>query len=178
RNEPEHARPVGERQRTFTAYFEEPGYDERPYAKAVVERTAAEARWVSFEARELVADLPAIVRAHDEPFGSTSIAAGWYVMRAAARDGVKVMLDGQGGDEILAGYRAHLGFHLADLLRAGRLAELRTESAGFRDVHGGGALVTALARPFAPERLTRAVRGRTRGGTALLHDELRSATYV
>jgi asparagine synthase (glutamine-hydrolysing) len=173
RTETENARAVGARQRTFTAFFDEPGLDERPFAQAVVSRAEADARWISFGADDLVQDLPAIVFAQDEPFGSTSIAAGWYVMREAARAGVKVMLDGQGGDEVLAGYRAHLGFHLADLLAQGRLATLRTELSSFRDVHGPTALAVALARPFAPERLTRLVRARSRGSTSLLHDDLR-----
>jgi asparagine synthase (glutamine-hydrolysing) len=175
RDEPEHARPVGERQRTFTAGFDEPAIDERPYARAVVATTRADGHWISFDADELAGDLPAIVAAQDEPFGSTSIAAGWYVMRAASRAGVRVMLDGQGGDEALAGYRAHLGFHLADLLADRRLGELRAQLAGFHGAHGARALTTALARPFAPERVVRAMRARARGGTALLHPDLRSS---
>ena len=173
RTEAEHVEPVGERQRTFTVYFDDPRFDERPYARAVVEQTQADALWVSFDADELVSDLPKIVDAQEEPFGSTSIAAGWYVMRAASRAGMKVMLDGQGGDEVLAGYRAHVGFHLADLLAERRLTALRTELAELRSVHGRGALAAALARPFAPEAVTRLVRGRARGSTTLLHDDLR-----
>jgi asparagine synthase (glutamine-hydrolysing) len=168
RTEAENAEALGGRQRTFTAYFEQPGYDERPFAEAVVAQTQAEARWVTFTADELVEDLPRIVEAQGEPFGSTSICAGWYVMRAAKEGGVKVMLDGQGGDELLAGYRAHLGFRLADLLARGRLRELRAELVGTQ--HGPLALATAVARPFAPEGLVRAVRARTRG--SLVHPEL------
>jgi asparagine synthase (glutamine-hydrolysing) len=178
RTEAENARPVGERQKTFTAYFEDPGFDERPFARAVVERTRTDAHWVSFSADELVADLPAIVEAQGEPFGSTSIAAGWYVMRAAARDGLKVMLDGQGGDEVLAGYRAAYGYRVADLLGEGRLRELRTELAAFRSRHGANLLVAAgtLARPFLPERLGAAARARLKGSAPLVHPELRSGT--
>jgi asparagine synthase (glutamine-hydrolysing) len=76
------------------------------------------------------------------------------------------MLDGQGGDELLAGYRAHLGFRLADLLTRGRLRELRDELAGARVQHGAVALATALSRPFAPEGLVRRVRSRARGSLA------------
>jgi len=158
--EHESAVAVGERQRTFTAYFDEPGFDERPYARAVIDRIKAEPHRVSFTAAELVSDLPSIVRSQDEPFGSTSICAGWYVMRAAGRAGLKVMLDGQGGDEVLAGYRTHLGHHLADLLASGRVGELGSELRGFRDLHGAKRLATALAQPFAPERVTRAARAR------------------
>src|SRR5919197_4136078 len=173
RTEAENAVAVGSRQRTFTAYFEVPGFDERPYAEAVVGRTEAEPHWISFSDDDLVTDLPRIVEAQGEPFGSTSICAGWYVMREARRAGVTVMLDGQGGDEVLAGYRAHLGFRLADLLAAGRLRELREELRSFHGVHSASALVTAMSRPFAPEALTRLVRSRTRGARALVHPELR-----
>src|ERR671938_64936 len=173
RTEAENAVAVGARQRTFTAYFEVPGFDERPYAEAVVERTRAEPHWISFSDEELVADLPRIVEAQGEPFGSTSICAGWYVMREAKRAGLTVMLDGQGGDEVLAGYRAHLGHRLADLLAQGRFAELKTELAGFRSEHSAAALLTAMSRPFAPESLTRLVRARARGSATLVHPDLR-----
>jgi asparagine synthase (glutamine-hydrolysing) len=173
RTEAENAVAVGPRQQTFTAYFEAPGFDERPYARAVVEQTKAEPHWVSFSDEDLVDDLPRIVEAQGEPFGSTSICAGWYVMREAKRSGLTVMLDGQGGDEVLAGYRAHLGHRLADLLAQGRLGELRAELAGFRSEHSPAALLTALSRPFAPEAVTRLVRARTRGSAALLHPDLR-----
>src|SRR5437870_8187819 len=134
--EKENAVAVGPRQRTFTAYFEVPGFDERPYAEAVVERTAAEPRWITFGPEELAGNLPSIVEAQGEPFGSTSICAGWYVMREARRAGLKVMLDGQGGDEILAGYRAFFGYRLSDLLRRGRLAEATAELRPFAGVNG------------------------------------------
>jgi asparagine synthase (glutamine-hydrolysing) len=62
--------------------------------------------------------LPSIVRTQDEPFGSTSIVAQWFVMRAAKDAGLKVMLDGQGADETLAGYHGYFGPFFADLLRA------------------------------------------------------------
>jgi asparagine synthase (glutamine-hydrolysing) len=175
RTEAEAAAPVGPRQRTFTAYFDEPGFDERPYARAVVERTGAEPHWVTFGPDDLVEALPAIVEAQDEPFGSTSIVAQWFVMREAARAGLKVMLDGQGADETLAGYHGYFGPHFADLLAAGRLRELRAEVAGYRALHGAGARTTAvaIARPFLPERARWLARGRVRGGSALLHPDLR-----
>jgi asparagine synthase (glutamine-hydrolysing) len=174
RTESDAATAVGAQQRTFTAYFDTPGFDERPYARAVVEQTDADAHWVTFDSNDLVSNLPAIVRAQGEPFGSTSIAAGWYIMRAAHEAGLTVMLDGQGGDELLGGYRAHLGFLLADLLAGGHLAELRREFGALRDRHSLAALVTATARPFAPEALTRFVRGRSRGSATLVHPELRT----
>jgi asparagine synthase (glutamine-hydrolysing) len=169
------ARPVGDRQRTFTAYFEDPGFDERPYAEAVVEQTRAQPHWISFGERELIDVLPRIVETQDEPFGSTSIVAQWFVMREARERGLKVMLDGQGADETLAGYHGYFGPRFADLLAARRLRELRAEIGGYRRLHGASAATAAvaLARPFLPERARRLARGRARGGSALLHAGLR-----
>ena len=162
-----------ERQKTVTAYFEDEGFDERPYARAVVERTGAEAHWVSFTAEDLVENLPAIVQAQGEPFGSTSICAGWYVMREARGAGLKVMLDGQGGDEILAGYRAFFGYRLSDLLRAGRLTEAAGELRAFAGVNGSRWAAVALVNPHVSDRFRLAARSRLRGSATLAAPELR-----
>jgi len=167
-----------EHQKTVTAYFDDPGFDERPYARAVVERTGAEPYWVTFDAATLATDLPSIVRAQGEPFGSTSICAGWYVMREARRAGLTVMLDGQGGDEIFAGYRASFGYRLSDLLHAGRLADATKEVRAFTDTHGPRWAAVALATPHMPERLRLTARGRLRGATALVGPELRAAASI
>jgi asparagine synthase (glutamine-hydrolysing) len=174
RTEAENARPVGDRQQTFTAFFEERGFDERPYAEAVVEDTRSQPHWITFDAAELMDMLPSIVRTQDEPFGSTSIVAQWFVMREAKRAGLTVMLDGQGADEILAGYHGYFGPYFADLLRSGRLGELRSEVGAYRSLHGASAAGTAvaLARPFLPERVRWAARGRVKGGSALVHPAL------
>ena len=167
-----------EHQQTVTAYFEDPGFDERPYAKAVVDATGADAHWVTFDADDLVANLPAIVRAQGEPFGSTSICAGWYVMREARSSGLTVMLDGQGGDELLAGYRASFGYRLSDLIRAGELAEATHELHAFARVHGPRWAAVALATPHVPERLRLAARGRLRGASPLVSAHLRPTDRV
>ncbi len=74
---------------------------------------------VRSEAQDLLADLDLLTCAQDEPFGSTSLYAQYCVFRAAHEAGIKVMLDGQGADEILGGYRYYLGARLASLVRAG-----------------------------------------------------------
>jgi asparagine synthase (glutamine-hydrolysing) len=72
---------------------------------------------------ELVDDLDRLVYQQDEPFGSTSIYAQHRVFRLAREKGITVMLDGQGADELLAGYRPYLAARLASLLRQGRLGQ-------------------------------------------------------
>ena len=53
-------------------------------------------------------------------------------MRAAKEAGLKVMLDGQGADETLAGYHGYFGPFFADLLRSGQLRELGAELRAYR----------------------------------------------
>ena len=162
-----------EHQKTVTAYFEDAGFDERPFARAVVDQIGAEPHWVTFDAAQLASDLPSIVQAQGEPFGSTSICAGWYVMRAAREAGLTVMLDGQGGDEIFAGYRASFGYRLADMIRSGRVVDAAGELRAFAGRHGAPWAAVALATPHVPERLRLAARGRLRGSSSLVGPALR-----
>jgi asparagine synthase (glutamine-hydrolysing) len=62
----------------------------------------------------------------DEPFGGAAIYAQWAVMRAASHH-VKVVLDGQGGDEVFAGYRDYRISFLTNLFLKKRFALLIRE---------------------------------------------------
>lgn len=174
RTEREVTLPVGERQQVFTAYFDRPGLDERPYAADVVRQTRSKSHMISFSAEELLEELPAIVEAQDEPFRSSSIAAQWYVMRQARDSGVTVMLDGQGGDEVLAGYDGYFGFYFGDLLLGGQLRALAAELGAYRRLRSVGAAraVASITRPFLPDALQWAARSRARGSRRLLHPDL------
>ena len=114
-------------QRTFTAAYDDPSVDERRFAAVVAAAARVHADYVFPSAGELWDELTALTWHQDEPFGSTSIYAQWCVMRAARRGGVTVMLDGQGADELLAGYVVYYPIFLKELLRRGRLGAFRNE---------------------------------------------------
>jgi asparagine synthase (glutamine-hydrolysing) len=114
-------------QRTFTAAYDDPTCDERRFADAVSAATAAEAHYVFPRAEELWDEITKVTWHQDEPFGSTSIYAQWCVMRAARQAGVTVMLDGQGGDELFAGYVIYYSTWLKELLRRGRFGRFWQE---------------------------------------------------
>ena len=103
--------------RSFSVVYPEPGLDESPHIAAVVEATGVHGSRVTPTSAELERDLPALVHSQDEPFPSASVYSQWRVMRLAADAGVRVLLDGQGGDEVLGGYRYHLGPFLAETAR-------------------------------------------------------------
>ena len=70
---------------------------------------------------DFVACMEDVVAAQEEPFGSASIVMQYQVMRAAAANGVKVLLDGQGGDEVFMGYERYFVAHLRHVLGQGHL---------------------------------------------------------
>ena len=106
-------------QRAFFAEFREAEIDERPYVDAVVKSTGITLHTTTPDAEDFLSSLERVMEAQDEPFGSLSIVAQYHVMRIAHEAGVKVLLDGQGADEILAGYANYRGFRLAGALRSG-----------------------------------------------------------
>jgi asparagine synthase (glutamine-hydrolysing) len=164
---------VGPRLQTFTAFFETSRLDERPYARTVVEQSRAAPTWVTFDAASLVDDLPRIVFAQDEPFGSTSIAAQWYVMQAAADSGVTVLLDGQGADECFAGYRTQLAWAVPALVKTGRVADA-TRIASRLLSQDGLAGAAALSQPLLPPPFRDYLRARAGGGRRLRSPQLRN----
>jgi len=80
---------------------------ERAYADIVVKARSVDMHYVDFSENEFKKVLPSILLTQDEPFGSASIVAQWFVFREAKNKGMTVMLDGQGADEILGGYHAN-----------------------------------------------------------------------
>jgi asparagine synthase (glutamine-hydrolysing) len=122
---------VGERQKAFTAcYDESTGIDESRWAKLVADRTKAD--WIRVFPRgdEMLRDLEDLVHTQDIPFGSTSIYAQYRVMQTAGASGVKVLLDGQGADELFAGYSYYYGNYFAEMIRNFDLPALVRETRG------------------------------------------------
>ncbi|MFH0989459.1 MAG: asparagine synthase (glutamine-hydrolyzing) [bacterium] len=135
---------IGDHQKTFTASYDDERYNEDNFVKQVIDKTEAEPHVIRPTAQDLWNDLPAFIRALEEPFISTSMYAQWNVMKLAARHGMKVMLDGQGGDELLAGYRWHYPIFHAELLRRGRLSQFTKELSETAAITGDSAMTVMM----------------------------------
>ncbi len=138
---------VGEHQKTFTAAYDDPESDERAFARLIVDQTGAEWHQTFPTAETLAADLERFFWHHDEPPITTSMYAQWCVMRLARAQGVTVTLDGQGSDELLAGYLPY-DIYLGQLLRAGQWPRLAREANAIAAV-GARPLGEVLARTAA-----------------------------
>jgi asparagine synthase (glutamine-hydrolysing) len=89
----------------------------------------------------------------EEPVWGGSVYSWWHVMKAVNAGGIKVVLNGQGADELLAGYPRYYPTYLRQLLRQGRLQSFSRNFEGFRVQQDGmprGALVRELMTPFWP----------------------------
>ncbi len=91
----------------FTAVFPEEQFDESNYAKLVADRVKGNWKTVSPTASEFFKDIERLNYFQDLPVWSTSTYSQHRVMQLAAENGVKVVLDGQGADELFAGYSHH-----------------------------------------------------------------------
>jgi asparagine synthase (glutamine-hydrolysing) len=104
----------------FSYLPEDPALSEERWISLVTSETEVTPHYVRPRAQELQRDLDRLIRVQGEPFNSTSIYAQYRVFQLAGEHGIKVMLDGQGADELFAGYRGYLPYRLAGLLFAGR----------------------------------------------------------
>lgn len=130
---------------TFSYIAGDGAISEERWVDAIVQAANTRAHKVKPSAEELVADLDNLLAAQDEPFGSTSIYAQNRVFRLAGEAGIKVMLDGQGADELLAGYPYFLTSRFASLLSQLKLLEARRLAHSAGSVSGLGELRIILS---------------------------------
>lgn len=91
----------------FTSVFQSEKFDEANYASEVVRQVEGIWYQVTPTSQEFYQDLNKMVYSQDLPVWSTSTYAQFRVMKMAAENGIKVLLDGQGADEIFSGYSHH-----------------------------------------------------------------------
>jgi len=118
---------------TFSACFDEQELDERGYISAVVSALAAKSHWTFPGASSFWTTIERILFHQDEPLGSTGVFAQWNVMQEARRNGVPVILGGQGCDESFCGYLKYRYFYLWHMARRGDPRFVRESLLGLRN---------------------------------------------
>jgi asparagine synthase (glutamine-hydrolysing) len=92
---------------TFTYVASGSTVDEEAWADIVNTKVGAVSHKTEVKSKELGNDINDLIRTQGEPFGSTSIYAQYCIFKEAHKYKIKVTLDGQGADELLAGYSGY-----------------------------------------------------------------------
>lgn len=107
-------------QKTFSARFENFEKDEGKYMNYVIEKSNVEAHFVFPSSKSILSNFKKIIYHQEEPIGSLSISAQFEVMKLARENNVIVLQDGQGADEILAGYQGYYDAYFLELYNNNR----------------------------------------------------------
>lgn len=135
---------------TFSSIFKGKRVDESQYIDIVTQKVQAQAHSVSPTAEDLLSDMDDLVYTQEEPFLTTSIYAQHRVMKLANESNMKVLLDGQGADELLGGYHTHFIYFFIDLLRRFRWIRFTKEAWTFHKIHKYKTPIAFAIASFAP----------------------------
>ena len=133
-------------QLTFSSCFENKAFDERIYSDLIAKTTDAKNYKFFPDLNSALDNAIKMLDFHDEPFGSTSQFAQWFLFKNIQASGIKVVLDGQGADELLAGYHNTYGAYFHELLKGFQIRALLHEIKSCKNLHGYG--VFPLAKFF------------------------------
>lgn len=89
--------------RTYSIGFSAEGFDEMQYARMAAKRFGLDSREYYLTPDDILTAIPVIAQHYDEPFGNESAVPTYFCARMAHADGYKIMLAGDGGDEIFGG---------------------------------------------------------------------------
>lgn len=101
---------------TFSFVPDDKKISEKKYIDIINEKIGGISHQIDLKEIDLNKELDDLIELQDLPFGSLSIFSQYKIYEAAKKSGIKVLLNGQGADEILAGYSPLQGFRLASLL--------------------------------------------------------------
>lgn len=169
-----HLRP-SEELHVFSYVADDPRVSEESWINVVAKQARVVIHRVRISPEEMVQDLDHIIQAQGEPFGSTSIYAQYRVFRAIREGGIKVVLDGQGADEMLAGYDAYVSARLASLIKQRRFSEASRLALNAVERLGPRALLR-LGRYLLPPRLAGLARWLV--GEELVPDWLEQSWFI
>lgn len=138
---------------TFSFVASDSAISEEPWIDLVNLHVNAIPHKVYASAENLARDIDSMVQAQGEPFGSTSIYAQYRVFQLARENGITVTLDGQGADELLAGYSGYPGYRVLSHLSEGNILKALRFAQRWRQWPGRSysAIGLDIARELLPD---------------------------
>ncbi len=159
---------------TFTAGYQDKKLDESYYANKVIAHfTNINGHFTYPSHVDFWQDFDKLIWHQEQPFASSSIFAQWAVMKSAAERNVKVLLDGQGADEVLGGYSYFGGAYLWELMKNRQFKTFLKEAQALKQNRSIN-IYRELARaafPFFPGLLKAGIRKRARIGASMLNKD-------
>ncbi len=157
--------------KTFTAAYHEKDIDESDFARKVIEsQQNIDGHFTYPNANTYWQDIDKLIWHQDLPINSTSMFAQWEVMKLAKQQNIKVLLDGQGADEILGGYYNFAGLYLIEKLKHGNIPSFFTEKKELKNKFAPN-INNALGRAayyYLPEFVQRNIRAKKRLGMGFI----------
>jgi asparagine synthase (glutamine-hydrolysing) len=161
--------PEGE-YHTLTGRFPGTSADEWRYAEPVIAASRVTSHVVEPSADGFASELADFIWANELPVSSSSQYAQYCVFRLAKQQGITVLLDGQGADELLGGYEQYFRFYVQALRERGDTARLARELPKIREFYPLALTPPARGlRDRLPFRLRRWLSHRLGIGTNLLY---------
>jgi asparagine synthase (glutamine-hydrolysing) len=108
----------------FTSVFRDQPFNEESFADSIAHKINAHHKKVEPDGNEFFNDLDELIYSQDVPIWDSSTYAQHRVMKLAKENGIKVVLDGQGADELFAGYHHHFIARWKNLLSQGNIPTL------------------------------------------------------
>lgn len=110
-------------------------FDESRYIADTIHQTNAILKSLDTDPRRLWDSIEDVLWYHDEPVHAMPALVGFNLMSLAASSGVKVVLNGQGSDEVFAGYPSYFPSYWYSLLKSGRINQLAQQTASYAGNH-------------------------------------------
>ncbi|MBN3583043.1 asparagine synthase (glutamine-hydrolyzing) [Algoriphagus aestuarii] len=133
-------------QNTFSARFKNFHKDEGYFIDKVRAKTRINSHEVYSEIGEMEGLLDKICYHQEEPFGSASILVQYQVYELAKKNGVTVLLDGQGADEILAGYHPYFATFFNEIRKKSGV-KFEQEFAAYQFLHQENQINPKIRKP-------------------------------
>ena len=120
---------------TFSLIVPGSPFDESMYIREVGRHTNIKQYFTTVEANYFLDEVYDFIESQGEPVRGISPYAQYRVMKLAHEQGMKVLLDGQGGDEIFAGYKYYYSFYFYELLKHWHWLTLIKEISSSRNLY-------------------------------------------
>lgn len=163
--------------KTFTAAYSEKEIDESDFAKkAISSFNNIDAHFIFPTAKSYWEDIDKLIWHQDLPINSTSMFAQWEVMKLANQQNIKVLLDGQGADEILGGYYNFAGIFLIEKLKHFQFASFSNEKNELQQKFSPNInnTIGKAGYYFLPEFLQKNIRAKKRVGMGAISSNYQS----